>query len=154
MMTEKHWLYVNMGGIIAFALFLVLSFATIQTDATQNVMIWISEIVGGLLLIAAIISLFYMKSNQKFVPIAILTFLIPWVLFTIGYELGFNEDTSNVWIWFISLYILLIANFILLRISYSRIEGYNKLIPASLLFVQAIFFVFLAFFQVWWLLPF
>lgn len=153
-MTDRQLIYVNMAFVITFGLFLFLSFVTAEADATQNVMILISEIVGSISLIGAIVSLFYIKNDQRYLPIAILCFLAPWVLYAIGFELGFDETTKYSWIWFICLYLLLIAGFIFLRICYKKIEGYFKLIPVFLIFINAIFFVYLIFIHIWWSIPF
>lgn len=153
-MTEKQLLFVNMASVIVFGVFLFLSFVTAEAESTHDTMVLISEIIGGVTLIGAIISLFYIKSEQKYVSIAIISFLSPWLLFTIGYEAGVNTQTNHIWIGFIAVYIILVASFILLRKSYKRIQGAFKLIPAFLMFINAIFFVFLLFVQIWWLLPF
>ncbi|SFJ61567.1 hypothetical protein SAMN04487936_10374 [Halobacillus dabanensis] len=153
-MTERQLIYGNMGMVITFGLFLFLSFVTAEADATQDVMILISEIVGSITLISAIVSLFYIKSTQRYLPIANLCFLVPWILYAIGFELGFDETTNYSWIWFIGLYLLLITGFIFLRISYRRIEGYFKLLPVFLLFINGIFFVYLIFIHIWWSIPF
>ncbi|MGP4061884.1 hypothetical protein [Halobacillus litoralis] len=153
-MTEKQLLYVNMGCVITFGLFLFLSFVTAEADATQGVMILISEIIGGLTLLCAIISLFYIKTDQRYMPVAILTFLIPWILFAIGYELGFDATTDYTWIWFIGLYLLLIAGFILMKTCYSKVLNAYKLVPAFLIFINGILFVYLIFIHIWWSLPF
>ncbi|MBA2174629.1 hypothetical protein H0266_06860 [Halobacillus locisalis] len=151
--SEKQLLYVNTGLIVVFSAFLFLSFVTVQAVNTQGVMVLISEILGGLSVVSAIISLYYIKSEQKYVPVSMLGFLVPWVIFVIGYEIGINANTTLSWIWFVSLYILIIACFIILRISYNRIIGTFKLIPAFMLFINAIFFVYLVALHIWWSLP-
>ncbi|RDY70241.1 hypothetical protein ACJA3J_05520 [Halobacillus sp. SY10] len=153
-MSEKNLLYANVGCVILLGLLLFLGFVTAEADATQQVMILISEIIGGITLVVAILSLFYIKSDQRFLPLSILCFLAPWLLYGIGYEVGFDAATPYTWIWFIGLYILLIAGFIFIRIGYKKIEGHYKLVSAFLLFINAIFFVYLIFIQIWWSIPF
>lgn len=153
-MTEKNWLYINIGGIILFGLFVLLSFVTTDTESTHNVMVLISEILGGLVLISAIVSLLYINSLQQFVPVSIIAFLSAWLVFALGYELGIRPTTELKWLWFVGLYITFIAGFILMRMSYSRIEGPYKLIPAFLLFFNSTFFVFIFFIHILWSLPF
>ncbi|SEH95344.1 hypothetical protein SAMN05192559_10649 [Halobacillus karajensis] len=153
-MTEKNFLYTNLGCVITFGLFLFLSLVTAESDATQHVMILISEIIGGITMAAAAASLFYIKSDQKYLPVSILGFLAPWLLYAIGYELGFDGSTNHTWVWFISLYLLLVAGFIFIRYNYRKVEGYFKLVLVFLLFINAIFFVYLLFIHIWWNLPF
>lgn len=153
-MTERQLLNVNLGCVITFGLFLFLSFVTTEADATQNVMILISEIIGGVALISAIISLFFIKSDLRYLPLSILCFLAPWLVYGIGFEIGFNVDTPHTWLWFIGLYLLLISGFIFLRINYRKLEGYLKLVPVSLMFINGILFVYLIIIHIWWSLPF
>ncbi|ARI78169.1 hypothetical protein [Halobacillus mangrovi] len=153
-MTEKQLLYVNLGGVIAFSLFMLLSFATAEAETAHRVIIVISEVLGGLTLISAIISLSYIKSEQRFVPISIIAFLIAWLIYAIGYEVGIDETTKYSWIWFISLYIILFAGFYIIRNCYKKVLGYYKLLPPFLLFLNGMLFVFLLFIHIWWQLPF
>lgn len=153
-MTEKQLLYVNLGGVIAFGLFVLISLVTAGTDSTHGVMVLISELIGGVTLIGAIISLFYIKSDQRFVPVSIISFLSAWLVFAIGYEIGIDSTTNQKWIWFFGSYIVLVAGFILMRLSYAKIQGAYKLLPAFLLFFNSILSVFILFFHIWWNLPF
>ncbi|WP_027956596.1 hypothetical protein [Halobacillus kuroshimensis] len=153
-MSEKQQLYAHTGLLAAFSLFLFLSFVTAEADSVQRVMITISEVIGCASLAGAVISLYYIKSSQRFMILAILAFLVPWLVYGIGYEAGLDGDTSYVWVWFISLYLLLVGGFIILRISYKKTEEIFKLVPASLMFVNAILFVYLIFIHIWWSLPF
>ncbi|KHE73217.1 hypothetical protein [Halobacillus sp. BBL2006] len=154
MMTEKQWLYVNLGGVIAFSLFVLLSFGTAEAGSAHGVMILISEIVGGLTLVSSILSLLYIKSEQRFISISIVAFLIAWLIYAIGYEIGIDGETKHSWIWFFSLYIILLAGFIVIRICYKRILGLYKLLPPFLLFLNGMLFVFIIFIHIWWHLPF
>ncbi|WLR47687.1 hypothetical protein LC065_19685 [Halobacillus litoralis] len=153
-MSEKNLLYANVGCVGLLGLLLFLSFVTAEADATQQVMILISEIIGAITLVVAFLSFYYIRSDQRYLPISVLCFLAPWLLYGIGYEIGFNASTPYTWIWFIGLYILLITGFIFIRIGYKKVEGHYKLVIAFLLFINGIFFVYLIFIQIWWSIPF
>ncbi|WP_226576597.1 hypothetical protein [Halobacillus litoralis] len=153
-MTEKRLLYVNLGSVITFVLFLFLSFVTAETESTHRVMIIICEITGGITFIFAIISLFYIRSDHRYMSVAILAFLSPWLIYALGYEMKLSSDTSYIWTWFISLYLLITAGIVLLRYCYRKVENGLKLAPVFLLFFHAIFIVYLIFIHIWWSLPF
>ncbi|MCA1022636.1 hypothetical protein GLW03_12635 [Halobacillus halophilus] len=153
-MSEKQQLYAHTGLMAAFSLFLFLSFVTAEADSAQRVMITISEVIGCSAVAGAAISLYYIKSSQRMLILAILAFLAPWLVYGIGYEAGWNGDTSYVWVWFIGLYLLLTGSFIVLRMSYKKTEEIFKLVPVFLMFVNAILTAYLIFIHIWWSLPF
>ncbi|WP_079480764.1 hypothetical protein [Halobacillus salinus] len=152
-MNEKQLLYVNVGLVIGTVLFIISSFATAQSESAHSTMVLISEILGGLTIISAMISLYYIKSDQKYIPIAILSFFVPWIVYVVGHHAGINQDTNFHWIWFVSLYILSISGIILMRISYNAIQGLFALLPVFLMFLNAMFFVYTVVLFVWWSLP-
>lgn len=152
-MNEKQLLYVNIGLMIGTILFIFLSFATAQSESTHSTMVLISEIIGGLTFISALISLYYIKSDQKYIPVSILSFFVPWIIYMIGHHAGMNEETNFKWIWFISLYILTISGIIFMRSCYNKIQGIFALVPVFLIFINAIFFVFTVVLYIWWSFP-
>ncbi|MCA0969734.1 hypothetical protein LCM20_03885 [Halobacillus litoralis] len=152
-MSEKQLLYVNLGLLSVAILFIFLSFFTVQSESAQGTMILISEIVGGLTVISAGVSIYYIKSDQKYMPVAILSFFVPWILYVIGHHSSIGAETDMNWLWFVSLYILIIVGLVFIRISYNKIEGAFALVPVFLLFINAMFFVYLVILQVWWNVP-
>lgn len=153
-MNKRVMLYINTGITALFVISLFISFATMEAEGTHQTWVTITECVGGASILLAGISLVYLKDEHRFVPLSILYFFAPWLLYALGHEIGFDASTPYVWAWFIGLYLLLIAGFILIRMLYFKMHGVYQLIPAVLLFVNGILLVYLLFLQLWWLLPF
>ncbi|SFG43160.1 hypothetical protein SAMN05216353_14237 [Halobacillus alkaliphilus] len=85
-MTKKQWEYANFGGVIAFGLFLLLSFVTAEADTVHRVMVLICEVIGAVLAVNAYLSLHYLNGERRFIPFSIMVF---WVL---GWFMG--SDTK------------------------------------------------------------
>ncbi|MBH0228648.1 hypothetical protein [Halobacillus yeomjeoni] len=153
-MSEKHWVYTNLGAVITFGLFLTLSFVTLESGSSHDIMILITEIIGGLVLVASIVSIMYIETDQKYVPVSIISFLSAWLVFALGFELGIRSSTPYKWIWFLSLYIIFITGFIFMRKSYTKITGAFKVLPVFLMFINGTFLAFILFIHLWWSLPF
>ncbi len=154
MLSKKQWEFTNFGGVIAFGLFLLLSFVTAEADTAHRVMVLFCEVIGAAVVVNAYLSLHHLNGERRFIPFSIMVFLGAWLVYAIGYEIGVEASTNNKWIWFLFLYIVLIAGFVLLRKMYAGLTGPFKLLPIFLLFVNAILFVFILFFNIWWSLPF
>ncbi|MGP4076513.1 hypothetical protein [Halobacillus sp. K22] len=153
-MTKKQWEYVNFGGVIAFGVFLLLSFVTAEAGTANRVMVLFCEIIGAALIVGAYLSIHHLNGERRFIPFSIMVFLSAWLVYAIGYEIGVDASTNYKWIWFLFLYIVLIAGFYFLRKMYTGLTGPFKLLPIFLLFINAILFVIILFFNIWWSLPF
>ncbi|MFQ3543698.1 hypothetical protein Q7A53_06405 [Halobacillus rhizosphaerae] len=153
-MTEKQLLFVNLGGVITFGLFLLLSLLIQNAASTQHVMILLSEIIGGLTFAAAIISIVYMKTRKRWFPVSVLSFLSIWFVYMIGYEIGIDSSSSHSWIWFLIFYITAGVSIYFLKKSYQIMEGNFKLFPAFFMFFNSMLIVYMIFLTIWWNLPF
>ncbi|WP_173917067.1 hypothetical protein [Halobacillus sp. Marseille-Q1614] len=148
-MTERQWFLGNIGGISLFGTFLLLSFLTFG----NRVIILMTETIGFLTLTLAGITLYYIRNHKKWLMISIIAFLTPWLIFSIGYEIGITESTNSYWIWFVLFYLGTIAAFVLMKKSYLKIEGLYKLFPVFFIFFNSMLFIYMAVLNFWWFLP-
>ncbi|UOR13277.1 hypothetical protein [Halobacillus amylolyticus] len=153
-MTERHWLWINLGGVIAFGLLTLISLCTAINGPAQVTLVVISEIIGILTFIFAILTLFYIKDRQRWFAISILSFMGVWIAYGIGYEIGIDAQTNNSWIWFYLYYVVFIASVVLLRFSYTKIKGLFKLAPVFFIFFNAMLTLYMITIHTWYLLPF
>ncbi|UOQ43585.1 hypothetical protein MUN89_16960 [Halobacillus salinarum] len=152
LLTERKLLLGNLGMIITFGVCLLLSL--LLRGSGQNAMVIISEVIGALTFITAIIAVIYIKSIQKWVPISVIAFLSVWLVFMIGYEAGIHASTPYQWIWFLVFYLVTVTSIVYLRLGYEKVEGNYKLLPAFFLFFNSMLTVSMIFIHIWWNLPF
>ncbi|UOQ92679.1 hypothetical protein MUO14_20010 [Halobacillus shinanisalinarum] len=153
-MTERHWLWMNLGGVSAFGLFILISLCTAINGPAQGAIVVISEIIGILIFIFAVLTLFYIKDRQRWFAISILSFVGVWIAFGIGYEMSIDAQTNNSWIWFYLYYVAFIASIVLLKFSYAKIRGLFKLTPIFFIFFNAMLTLYMVTIHIWYLLPF
>ncbi|GGF16497.1 hypothetical protein GCM10010954_13900 [Halobacillus andaensis] len=149
-MTERQWIWINVGNIIAFLMFVLLSLST----EGQRAIVVLTETIGVLALVFAIITLIYGKAEFKWFAVCGIACLAPWVVFAIGYETGITATTNYYHLGFMLFYIVMIASIVFLKISFQKLHDEFKLIPVFLLFFHAILLIYIMVIHIWWLLPF
>ncbi|MFC7062701.1 hypothetical protein [Halobacillus seohaensis] len=149
-MSEKQWIWINLGGILTFGLFLLISLIT----RGQNALVVMTEIIGFITLIFAIITFIYIKNDNRWLCISIIAYTIPWIVFGVGYEIGIEESMNNFNLWFAIFYGFIIASFVFMQRSYHNLTNIFKLVPAFFLFFHSILLLYMVVLHIWWLLPF
>ncbi len=139
----------SIGSLCLFAAFLLLSFITFG----NRVIITLAEIIGILTLIYTGTAIYYIRNKKKWLLIATAAFLIPWLIYSIGYEIGITMSTNLYGIWFVLFYAVMIASFIFMKKSYPRIQGLYKLFPVFFIYFNSMLLLYMAALNVWWLLP-
>ncbi|MFG6149591.1 hypothetical protein [Halobacillus sp. B23F22_1] len=149
-MTERQWIWINVGNVIAFLTFVLLSLST----GGQRAIVVLTETMGVLALVFAIITVIYRKSEYKWFALCAIAYLAPWAVFAIGYETGITAASSYYHLGFLFFYIVMIASIVFLKISFQKLHEQFKLMPVFLLFFHAILLLFVMVIHIWWLLPF
>ncbi len=152
-MEERYWLWINLGGVSAFGLFILISLCTAINGPAQGALVIISEIIALLSFIFAGVTLYYIKDRQRWFAVSVLSFIGVWIAFGIGYEVGVDQDTNNGWIWFYLYYVVFIASLVLLRYSYAKIKGLFKLAPVFFIFFNAMLTLYMVTIHIWFMLP-
>ncbi|MFD1017649.1 hypothetical protein [Thalassobacillus hwangdonensis] len=151
-MNEDLILKINIWGAIVFVLFLFLDIILIGTETAFNVFALLTAIIGLIVLISAVVGTVLIINEDKWVAISIVAFLSVWVMFSIGYILGFDEPFMNYRSFFITYYIIFVVSAVFMRIAFKKIITVFKILPGVFLFINALITLYIVFMHMWWVL--
>ncbi|MBM7551173.1 hypothetical protein [Thalassobacillus pellis] len=146
--------WVILGSAVLCAFFLLISFTVAGTDTALRVMVIITEVFGAIALIAGILGIIYLRdNNDRWLSISVVSFAGVWVWLAVVFEIGLNSPFNNYWLLFITYYIFMIASIVFLRMAFTKIKTIYKVLPAVVLFANALLTVYMIFLNMWWSLP-
>ncbi|WP_431800344.1 hypothetical protein [Halobacillus andaensis] len=148
-MTVRQWVWVNFGSTAAFVLFVLLTLSTGGLPA----LVVMTEIIGFLALLVAITTIIYHRNEAMWMAVSVTAYMVPWLVFAIGYELNIGEDSNYYHLWFVLFYMALTGAIVFLKKSFLELEDQFKLFPVFLLFFHAMLLIFMIVLHIWWLLP-